>query len=380
MNHTVPRPLSNKLYLANINNLTYSTPEDVNTYSTFYRRFLNHNVALVDRCAKISMPYNFELYEKFKMPTDLTNFNMSYEDCCMQRAEELINLSKQLNKPIVIMYSGGIDSTLVVISFLKILEKENIRDRIIIAMSPESINENPNFYYRFIINNFNLISSENFSYFFNGQYIILGGEHNDQLFGSDITQKIGLVWGFEKLFNSYKDELMYRWLLYMGLEPQHARFWFDMLVWSAETSPCQIKTSFDLFWWLNFNFKWQSVFFRILLRVNKDERKNINLEFINNYFHHFYSGINFQKWSMTHPHLKIKDTWLSYKFYVKDLIYEFTQDGIYREQKVKWGSLYKLFIAKNTPVGLTTNFEYLDVIDKDYFYNPNNSFKDGYRK
>ena len=78
---------------------------------------------------------------------------------------------------------------------------------------------------------------------------------------------------------------------------------------------------------------------------------------------------------MTHPHLKIKDSWSSYKFYVKDLIYQFTQDGIYREQKVKWGSLYKLFIAKNTPVGLTTNFEYLDVIDRDYFYNPNNSFK-----
>ena len=33
-----------------------------------------------------------------------------------------------------------------------------------------------------------------------------------------------------------------------------------------------------------------------------------------------------------------------------------------------------------TPVGLTTNFEYLDVIDRDYFYNPNNSFKDVYRK
>ena len=108
--------------------------------------------------------------------------------------------------------------------------------------------------------------------------------------------------------------------------------------------------------------------------------KNINKEFISNYFHHFYSGVNFQKWSMTHPHLKIKDSWSSYKFYVKDLIYEFTQDGIYREQKVKWGSLYKLFIAKNTPVGLTTNFEYLNAIDKDYFYNPNNSFKNGYKQ
>ena len=83
---------------------------------------------------------------------------------------------------------------------------------------------------------------------------------------------------------------------------------------------------------------------------------------------------------MTHPHLKIKDSWSSYKFYVKDLIYQFTQDGIYREQKVKWGSLYKLFIAKNTPVGLTTNFEYLNAIDKDYFYNPNNSFKNGYKQ
>ena len=379
MNHTVPHPLSNKLYLANINNLTYSTPEDVNTYSTFYRRFLNHNVALVDRCDKISMPYNFQLYEKFKMPTDLTNFNMSYEDCCLQRAEELINLSKLLNKPIVIMYSGGIDSTLVVISFLKILQKENIRDRIIIAMTPESINENPNFNYKFIINTFNLISSENFSYFFNGQYIILGGEHNDQLFGSDITQKVGLAWGFEKLFNSYKDELMYRWLLYMGLEPQHARFWFDMLVWSAETSPCQIKTSFDLFWWLNFNFKWQSVFFRILLRVNKDERKNINLEFINNYFHHFYTTQNFQKWSMLNSHLKVKEDWKSYKYICKEIIYNYTKDEYWFNNKIKVGSLFKIFLNKNTPQGLDTNYNFLFKLSASDYYNSNNSFINGYK-
>ena len=68
-----------------------------------------------------------------------------------------------------------------------------------------------------------------------------------------------------------------------------------MLVYQAETAPCKIQSTFDLLWWFNFNFKWQSVLFRIVLRVSKEQRVNIDDNFMKNYFHHFLHYNKFSK-------------------------------------------------------------------------------------
>ena len=193
--------------------------------------------------------------------------------------------------------------------------------------------------------------------------------------GSDIVGKVNARFGFDRIHEPYKNKLLHDWFTSNGVPAKYADWWFDMLVWHAEQAPCEIKSFYDLLWWLNFNFKWQSVFFRILLRVGAHHRSNINQEFVDSKFFHFYSHTNFQKWSMLNPHLKIKDSWDSYKFHVKDSIFEFTNDSIYRNHKLKIGSLQKLFISKDTPVGLTSDYEYLYKLDRTKLYNPVNTFK-----
>jgi hypothetical protein len=366
--------VNTSLYLGNVKDLAEPSASDVDMWHKFYARFVNSHVAsLVDRAEQIVMPYKFQLYEPFRLPSDLTNFNLSYEECCLLRAEELLNHSTKTGLPITLLYSGGIDSTMVAVSFLKI--KTNLRDQVNVAMTPESIVENPNFYYNYIRPNFNLKSSEHFSSFFDGKTIIVGGEHNDQLLGSDTAEKIQTKFGFDRMHEPYKNKLMHEWFLANDIPKNCADWWFDMLVWSAEQAPCEIKSFYDLGWWLNFNFKWQSIFFRTLLRVGKKYRANINQEFVDNNYFQFYSSENFQKWAMINPHLKIKNTWDTYKFHPKELIYDFTKDYNYKTNKVKQGSLANIFISKDTPIGLTTDYQYLYELDKTELYNPVNSFK-----
>ena len=237
----------NSLYLANVQDLISSNDDSHSPYNDIYKKVLHTNVSLVDRTEKIVMPYKFQLYSDFKMPTDLTNFNMSYTDCLLERAEELYSLSVKLKVPLKIYYSGGIDSTLILVSFLMIQEKKNIKENIIVSMSPESIRENPNFYYQHILPNFKLESSENFSNDFDKKCIIVGGEFNDQLFGSIAIYKVyAASWDFSSVLKSYNSGLVRDFFLSKGMSEKSANWWYDMLVYQAETAPCKIKSTFDL--------------------------------------------------------------------------------------------------------------------------------------
>ena len=361
------------LYIVNANCLDRDRP-GVAPWQDIYKMIGVHST-LVDRCESIQMPYNFKLYEPFKMPRDLSNFTMTYEDCCEERTKEIVELSRRINKPITIFYSGGIDSTLVLISFMKYLDKEEFDSRVRVAMSIESIKENENFFYDYVRTRCNMINSDNLGNMFDGSSIIVGGEHNDQLLGSDIIGSIYRVNnGLVDMNKPYSKEHVFKWFRNFMSE-ETSNLWYDMLDHHIKTqAPCEVTTNYHFWWWLNFSFKWQNVFFRMLTRITPAHRPHINAEFIQTYFHHFYSSINFQKWSMLNHDLKIKDTWESYKWETKRLIYDFNHDAEYRDTKVKIGSLGKLFIQKTMPNAITSDFEFLDQIDSDKYYNPNNGF------
>src|SRR5262249_8038965 len=147
-------------------------------------------------------PFKFKLYDKFRLPTDLHGFKATYEECCLRRAQELLDLQDRVRVPIALFYSGGIDSTLVLISFARLLGAR-LKARVRVFLSVNSINENPNFYYSFVRKHCRIESSEKFSYLFDGSHIIVGGEHNDQLFGSDIIGKIAKQKSFAEINGKY---------------------------------------------------------------------------------------------------------------------------------------------------------------------------------
>jgi hypothetical protein len=345
----------------------------IHEWSGIYKVIAN-SVSLVDRTEKIQIPFNVKLYNKYKMPTDLSDDTTTYEECCARRANELYELSKELNTPLLICYSGGIDSTLMLINFLKTIP-ENDKDRIHLLMDFDSIKEYPEFYKKYILpSNMKIIPSHSFDRFFDKSHIIVGGEHNDQLFGSDIVIKFSNIFGFDQVIERYTRNNITEFFIAFGMNQEQANIWFDVIDESCKTSPLPLYTVFDFLWWLNFNFKWQSVFFRMLLRCRSDMQVNINQNFIDNYYHHFYSEDYFQIWSMNNHDKKIKDEWKTYKYHAKELIYEFTKDDDYRDNKLKQPSLYKLFTLRRTPKALTTDYKFLYELEPEKLYVPDNSF------
>lgn len=351
--------------------------KDTQMWSEIYN-VINLNVSLVDRCEYVSVPYKFKLYEKFRMPTDLRAFDLTYEQCCEKRAWEMIGLSRSTGKPIALFYSGGIDSTLMLISFIKILSEKELRERIVVCLTPLSIYENPEFYYNTVRKKCTIQSSMHFTNMFNKKYLVLGGEHNDQLFGSDVLAQVLSFKSFDYLLQPYEKDFIVDFFIKKGLSKDAATMWFDLIDDHIKNAaPCEVKTVYDFFWWLNFCFKWQCVYFRMLVRISPLDRHLIDQDFVDNHFYHFYSSTYFQKWSMLNRTDKIQSDWKSYKLISKKLIYDFDKNDEYFKNKTKRGSLSYLFRQVSVPEALTDNYEFLDKVNPAEFYLEKNSFNKG---
>jgi hypothetical protein len=361
--------MKNQLLLSRNDLLFDDTKSDVLAWHQIFK-LINLNVSLVDRCDKVVMPYNFK--NEFPMPKDLLGFNKSYNDICVERAREIITRSRELNKPILILYSGGIDSTAVVISFL--IAAEGDLSNIEICLNTYSIRENPNFYYKHIRGKFKLVPSENMLNLLNGEYILVGGDFNDQLFGSDLYQIIINYKDVSYLYENYSRENIVAIFEHVGMDLDSANLWYTLVDEQIrETNLCEIKKVKDFFWWLNFSYKWQSVYFRLIARSTN--RDILNKEFLDTYCCYFFNTVDFQKWSMLNPDKKIKDTWTSYKITTKEFILDYTKDQEYFDFKTKLGSLSKVFTQRDVPDAILSNYSVIYNIDPKEFYLHNNSFK-----
>lgn len=360
--------MSNELLIAQSRVLNVDKPDIKIWFEIF--KLISLGVTLVDRTSQIKFPYNF--YNYFPMPTNFSNFNKSYSEICLERANYFLELSKKTNKKILILWSGGIDSTTVVVSFILAGAK---KDDIIIALNNSSIHEHFKFYYNCIRNKFDIISSEGMCDYISGEYVVVGGEHNDQIFGSDIIHKAYVYFGIDLVFDLATENNIKKVFAVSNMNDDSMKFWYDLLKNHSKYSHTEIRTVYDFFWWYNFAFKWQSVFFRLLTRISPYSRQIVNREFVDQYYHQFFVTEDFQKWSMLNPDKKIGKTWNTYKLAARQFIYEFDKDIEYYTYKSKYGSLSKVFRHRQVPEGLDKDFNYLDKLNPELYYNPNNVFR-----
>ncbi|OFZ28627.1 MAG: hypothetical protein A2622_05925 [Bdellovibrionales bacterium RIFCSPHIGHO2_01_FULL_40_29] len=339
-------------------------------------KFIRTSQSLVDRSGLTTMPCRMAISSFAALPSDLKNSKKTYQEICDERAYEILKIQEKLDKPIALLYSGGIDSTMVTVTMLRLLGPEQFKKRVIVYLTEDSISENPNFYYNFLRAHSKLESASLFRTLFNNNFIVVGAEFNDQLHGSLLLSNQIQKYGETIIKKPFSFDFLKNELQQSGMSEDSVEYWMNYFVMTLEKQKqFQIETVYDFYWWLNFVYKWQSVFFRIPLRAMPHLQGNINMETLSTYYHHFFSTPDFQRWSVNNSEYRIKDTWSSYKWHVKDLIYEFTKDDHYRNHKIKVGSLYSLFLQSNSPVALSSEYEFIYKIDYKKYYNPQSSFK-----
>ena len=105
-----------------------------------------------------SLPWPQKLLEEFIMPAYNPYFNKTLEEITDNRAREIAKDIVKTDKKVAVMWSGGIDSTLIIVALIKNLSPTELKN-ITICCNNYSIIENPIFYKNYINNKFSTISS-----------------------------------------------------------------------------------------------------------------------------------------------------------------------------------------------------------------------------
>ena len=343
---------------------------DVEMFSHFFRLYGGW-VLPIDRTGTIKTPVRTKsLYPL----TAYRPFAKSYEDICNDRAKEMLAHADTLNKDMCVFYSGGIDSTCMLVSLLK-QATAGQKKRIVVLLSQESIMENPRFFDEHIRGNLRVESSTMFPYILGTGDFVLSGENNDQVMGSDKVGRLILTYGPGAIHQPYKRETFFEFFgKSFGGEDRVTNFYLDLFEKLKNACPVPLTTNFEYLWWINFSLKWQAVVMYTLMFVAKRNVSGIGPNYLETHFKSFYNTEEFQLWSMNNLDKRIKDTWPSYKWVSKDVIYGFTKDAEYRDKKTKKGS--RAFITRQQTAFnfLDENMHYSDDLPPKSYLEPGNDF------
>ena len=287
-----------------------------------YDRTGEHNILNVDYLPISNVP---------------NNWNKSFADVVCERAEEIWDM----DKPVRLWWSGGIDSTTALVAFLKTMNSHT--DLLIVYMSVESIKENPNMYELLLKlcetgwsglnveiqwnDASNIFDFKNFS---DGS-INVTGEPGDPCWGTYVVEHhiddLNKPW--QDIFEWEDSNLIYREDDYRC--DYHRPKFIEFAENFAKKCPFEVKNAFDFTWWVAFALKWQWIATRIYPKIpNPSNWYNLI---------GFYNCDILQIWSIVNHDLKHKGTWKTYKWPAKEFIYNYNKDADYRDHKVKEKSL-----------------------------------------
>lgn len=338
-------------------------------FAKFFNIYPKSSV-FIDRSNTVQTPVRVK--SLFPIPT-LRPLRATYEDICNARAVELLARAEQYDVSLNVAWSGGIDSTLILISLLKNATPAQ-KKRIVVLLTLDSIAENPRFYAEHIRGKLPCNSMTVFTYLLGTDQMLIGGENNDQVFGSDVIAKLINRFGPDIIHQPYRRDTFFTFFNEMLNDAKVTNFCVDLIERIASRANVALHTHYDYLWWLNFTVKWQFVVFRMLPYTAPRNAHNITEDYLENRFNQFYNTPDFQLWSMNNMDKKIKDTWSTYKWPAKDIIYDYTKDEEYWKFKQKRGSLGAVLQNQRSYNFIGSDFKLHHELDVNEYYEPNNDF------
>lgn len=291
----------------------YLSKEYSDSLFSVYQKYKMDAVNVVyDRTGKTPHYINFK-QDLFPIP-DHTGFNKQFSQIVEERAKELL----ALDKPINVVWSGGIDSTLALFALIQFC---NDPKQITVYGTYSSILESGNLFEKYILPTGvnHRITTSSQKEFKDPNAIYVTGFMGNQLFGpTDDFSKNSTISLFHHQFNSKDIEDPYE-----SCVPEEL---LDFLLPSIKASPRKIETVRDLRWFLIFNFDWYTGKFDAM--VATDNRDKV---------YHFFDTEDFQRYAVTtkEPFTKVKGNSLTHRWVMRELIEEYSGDRYYAWNKPK---------------------------------------------
>lgn len=351
----------------------------------------------VSRNGEWSLPWKQEVVPGFEMPVYDPTFNKTFEQVTDEKA---LSIAQQIRdgKKFAVMYSGGIDSTVVLSSLIKNLTSEELQS-IVVCGGSESMIENPVFWDKFIQNKLTVWDSNKHKYddLIEAGYTPITADEGDCIFGTlfglilynnydyyiselSTETKMNLKNIKNKIsspdvhYSAYKD-LIIRHLdlpIEVSENPDFGRLLYEKYDHNIKTANVPVHSLHDFFWWLIFNVKYLNCSVRGALYFNdRIEWKTAIYSIIN-----WFNDPDYQRWSMVNNNNgeKIHLSPSTYKMAARKYIRSVDNNEWYFHFKTKLESLWNITIRQDlssVPMdlrpaaryGLTKDFEMMYITD-----------------
>ena len=142
---------------------TYNSTSEGGRFFIDIARRLNPNRFIARDNSEWTLPWPQEMIPKYCMVDYDPNFDQTFEQVSDAKALEFKSRINKKNERFAIMYSGGIDSTVIMTALLKNLNKEELKN-ITVCTSVPAIVENPQFWRKYIWEKFQVIDSMTHKY------------------------------------------------------------------------------------------------------------------------------------------------------------------------------------------------------------------------
>lgn len=291
-----------------------------------------------DRFGAVDPPQNFVKNpgSDFTFVPKVGGVQVQYQHIVDSTAKRLA----ALDRPLTVYWSGGIDSTVVLIALIK----QGVQT-IEVAMNEKSIIENGDFYRGYIQGKLKTVDPIDVptKLLTTAENVIVTGELNDQLFGSDAMLRVIFSSGYDVLLGPLSEDVYAAAMCKANasISDAHVRLIYADILASAATQNVPLRTVFDAMWWANFAFKWQCVLTRMYMYAPISATNSLT-DAHRSRLHHFFGGTDFQQWACERIEPKILTRWGDYKITAKRYIYRFDGNEDYLIHGVKVVSLRDL--------------------------------------
>ena len=297
--------------------------------------------ALYTRKGTNFLPFTTDLINsaEFSMPDYVAGYNKTWTEITDQRCLDL--KARHFDRPWIMMWSGGIDSTNMVCALIRNFSHADL-ENITIACNPVSVWENSEFYFKYIEPNFKITNSSNIMLpdiaDIDKSYLITG-EHADQLYG-------GLGIDLQLLYQTpdfltkdiVKDPAHAIKFVEPRTDKKFAQWYYHALMANAQSAGMPVENLQQFLWWTTFNNSWIVVKFRFLYFSQLNNIKNARSYF--DHLIHWYDSGDYQQWAMQDNNFyeKVGKNPSEYKLASKKYIYSVNQDNYYMKYKTKMSS------------------------------------------
>ncbi len=414
-----PLSLNDSLYFSSINfngyqndfwSSVYDETGAGGKFAIDLARRLNPNRYVSRNSSEWTNPWPQEIIPKYAMIDYDPTFKLSFSEVSDLKALDFKQRINSKNERFAMMYSGGIDSTIMVVALLKNLTTEELKN-ISICTSIPALVENPNFWRKYIYGKFEIIDSMTNKY----HDLILRGytpvtaDDGDCIFGTvfgiglyhnwlpvanragfseerkaQIAQRITRFNDPEVHYSEFKDLLSAYFAVppnqkfplvgQANTDPNFGRRLYDKFARNCETADVPINSLHDFFWWLIFNVKMLNCGVRGALYYNDLVEPNTAIHAVENWY--MFPG--YQQWSMNNNNngQKILGSAATYKKAGRDYIYDFDRNPWYKTFKLKLESMALNVVRQEINVdlpngrpsarfGITNDYRLLDIDKPD---------------